>query len=379
MSEQAAMLKTGPAGMSVDLMRGLLALMVLASHVIESARLIITDTSVPPWLAAAFENGGFWVNGFFVLSGFCIHQAILSLRRKGGKFGSPYFLARVTRLYPLYLSALLLGITVSGWPGLRDFLSHLLMLQGITGVMPVIKPAWSLTYEAAYYAAWPLTLACCRWQPGRAFAVSIIGTWLLGGALFVAWKRFLGGDVHSSALPMALIAAQFPLWLGGALLAQCWEAWIPRARPWLLPASLIWIIGAYAAHVWLLGRHVPVSVLVLLGWLVLPGWLGLVLGSTCWPGLLALKPVAGWLGMLSYPLYILHQPLLDAVVAAVHVGGIRLGFAEACFILGGFVMACMVIAGVPLEAWFLKWRAGFLKKRRKIVLGQGPCCMAHEN
>jgi peptidoglycan/LPS O-acetylase OafA/YrhL len=178
---------------------------------------------------------------------------------------------------------------------------------------------------------------------------------------------------------MALIAAQFPLWLGGALLAQCWEAWAPRARPWLLPASVFWIIGAYVAHVWLLGRHVPVSVLVLLGWLVLPGWLGLVLGSTRWPGLLALKPVAGWLGMLSYPLYILHQPLLDTVVAAVHARGMHLGFAEACVILGGFVMACMGCAGMPLEAWILRWRACLLKKRRNTTLGQRASCMAHEH
>lgn len=372
------MLKTGPAGTAVDLMRGLLAVMVLASHVIESSRLIITDASVPPWLEAVFENGGFWVNGFFVLSGFCIHQAILNLRRTGGNFGMSYFLARVTRLYPLYLVALALGIMVSGWPGIRPFLSHLLMLQGITGVMPVIKPAWSLTYEAAYYVAWPLVLAGCCWRPGRAFGVSLVGTLLLAGALFVAWKRFFGGDVHSPALPMALITTQFPLWLGGALLAQSWEAWAPRARPWLLPVSVFWIIGAYVAHVWLLAHHVPVSVLVLLGWLVLPGWLGLVLGSTRWQCLLALKPVSGWLGMLSYPLYILHQPLLDAVVAAVHAGGIRLGIAKACFILGGFVMACMVVVGVPLEAWFLTWRTGLLKRRSMTVFGQGAPCMLHE-
>jgi len=360
-------LKNSPAGTVVDLLRGLLAVMVLVSHVIESARLIVRDAMVPPWLEAVFGHGGFWVNGFFVLSGFCIHQAILSLRRKGGEFGAPYFLARVTRLYPLYLVALALGMMVSGWPGFGRLLSHLLMLQGITGVLPAVKPAWSLTYEAAYYAAWPLVLAGCCWRPGRAFAVSLVGTLFLTGVLFAAWKCLWGGDVQAPALPMALIAAQFPLWLGGALLAQHWETWVSRVRPWLLPMSIFWIIGIYLVHIWLLGRHVPVSVFVMLGWLGLPGWLGLVLGSTHWPGLQVLTPAAGWLGMLSYPLYILHQPLLDAVVAVVNVNGMLLGFAEACVILGGFVMACMAVAGVPLEAWFLKWRAGLLKSRHKVV------------
>ncbi|OYW76672.1 MAG: hypothetical protein B7Z37_07675 [Verrucomicrobia bacterium 12-59-8] len=348
-------------------MRGLLAIMVLVSHVIESARLIVRDATVPPWMEVVFGNGGFWVNGFFVLSGFCIHQAILNLRKKGGEFGAPYFLARVTRLYPLYLVALMLGIMVSGWLGFGSLLSHLLMLQGITGVLPAVKPAWSLTYEAAYYVAWPLVLAGCSWRPGRAFAVSLVGTLLLTGVLFAAWKRLWGADVQVAALPMALIAAQFPLWLGGALLAQCWETWVPHVRPWLLSVSVCWIIGIYVAHLWLLGRHVPVSVFVMLGWLGLPGWLGLVLGSTHWPGLRVLTSAAGWLGMLSYPLYILHQPLLDAVVAVVHARGMSLGFAEACFILGGFVMACMVVAGVPLEAWFLAWRAGFLKRRQTTI------------
>ena len=358
------MLKTGPTGVAVDIMRGVLALMVLLAHALESGLLMVKDATLPAWMTATFGHGGFWVNGFFVLSGFCIHRSIMSQRSREESFGPTYVFARATRLYPLYFLSLLLALMISVWPSTGSLLSHLFMFQGITGTIPAIKPAWSLTYEAAYYAAWPLALISCGWRAGRAFIVAGIGTLLVAGSLFVVWKRLQGGVDGSFVLPLALIAAQFPLWLGGAWLAQVWPKLLHHSRSWMAPTAFLWITAGYLFHAWMLHRHASTSMIILLNWLVVPGWLGLVLGSVNCSRLTDWSSSARWLGLLSYPLYILHQVLLDVVVIGGHACGLRLSLTGTVILLLIWVMVCMVMAGVPLEAWLLKWRAHWLSQQR---------------
>jgi len=358
------MLKNGPAGVAVDVMRGLLALMVLLAHALESGLLMAKDATLPTWIEVTVGHGGFWVNGFFVLSGFCIHRSIMSQRTRDEPFGPTYVLARATRLFPLYFVALLLALMISAWPGMSSLLSHLFMFQGITGTIPAIKPAWSLTYEVAYYAAWPLALISCGWRAGRAFIMAGIGTLLVAGCLFVFWQRWQGGADGSFILPMALIAAQFPLWLGGAWLAQVWTKLLHHSRSWMAPVAFLWVITGYLLHAWMLHRHASASMIILLNWLVVPGWLGLVLGSSNYSMLTDWSSAASWLGLLSYPLYILHQVLLNVVVIGGHAYGLRLSLTSAVILLLSWVMVCMVTAGVPLETWLLKWRARWLSQQR---------------
>lgn len=363
MKREAFSSKGDPSWTLVDMLRGLLSIVVLLGHALESGLLLVEGSVAPAWVEVLFGHGGFMVNGFFVLSGFCIHRSILSQRKRGGPFALSYALARITRLYPLYLLALLAGLGVAGWPGPGALVSHLLMLQGLTGVMPAVKPAWSLTYEAVYYLVWPLLLVGCGWRSTRAFVSGMVGALVVAGGLFAVWKIWQGGAKDSPIMVLALVAAQFPLWLGGAWLAQMWDVLLPRVRPWLAPAALCWILGCYAAHVWLVHRGSPTSVLVALAWVCVPGWLGLVLGSACWPVVLKAQSVAGWLGLLSYPLYILHQPLLDGAVMVARSHGMALGLMEATVLLTACVMVCMLAVGLPLEAFLLRWRARVLRRR----------------
>lgn len=365
MKPDATMLKTGPAGTTIDLLRGGLAIMVLVAHALESTLLLVKVSALPNWMAVTLGHGGFWVNGFFVLSGFCIHRSIMAQRIQDTRpWAVSYAMARLTRLYPLYLIALVLALMISGWPGGGSLISHLLMMQGITGTLPAIKPAWSLTYEILYYAAWPVVLFASGWQMRKALLRAGAGTVIFAATLMLIWKKGMGSADGPWVLPLALIAAQFPLWLGGAWLAQSWESVLKHARRWMAPVALLWIMLGYLVQAFMLHRHASTSVIIALGWLVLPGWLGLVLGSAAWSGLVRWSAAARWLGWLSYPLYILHQPLLDILVAGGRAWQLQADLGQTVILLLAWVMACMIVAGVPLEAGLLRWRSRWLGGKR---------------
>lgn len=365
-------LKEGSAGVVIDLLRGGLALMVLAAHALESALLVAGEYALPEWLKVTLGHGGFWVNGFFVLSGFCIQRSVLAQRRRGVPLMPAYAEARLTRLYPVYLVALVWVLLFSGWPGGGRMTSHLLMTQGVTGVMPSLKPAWSLTYEAAYYALWPLVLVLCGWRTRRAVLLAVLGSGIGAAVLMLIWKHWMAGAEGTWVLPMALVAAQFPLWLGGAWLAGEWERLGPAVRRWMMPAGLLWIIVGYAANAWALKLGATTTAMTALGWLVTPGWLLTVLGGAAWDEWRKLAAVARWCGLLSYPLYILHQVLLDMGVAWLRAWKLTMNPGPAFVLLFLLVMLNMLLWGVRLEAACLGWRARFLARRRTRELETAP-------
>jgi len=371
MKTEAASLKEEPAGIAVDMLRGGLAILVLLAHGLESA-VAMTGQSLPPLLAVTLGHGGFWVGGFFVLSGFCVHRAIMALKQRGGGFAGPYLLARFTRLYPVYLIALMLTIFVqmtlgefSAGQRLMDAgmaAPHLFMLQGITGTLHEMKPAWSLTYEVVYYLVWPILLGVCGWNLRRTFVVAGAGAIMVAAVLFASWKMTGAGD--SVLMPLAMIAAQFLLWLGGAWLAQEWELVKRRAASWPGALSLLGVIFVYAVQAFLIHRNAPQWTHIIAGYAALPCWLGVIAGANAWKGLANWKPAAVWFGLLSYPLYILHQVLLDAVVLGARAYHLEFSFGESVVLLLAWVMAWMITFGVPMETRTLRWRADWLRRHK---------------
>jgi len=349
----------------VDMLRGLLALMVLLAHGLESAHLALPSASFPAVLDFTLARGGYWVSGFFVLSGFCIHRSILAQLAQGeGLAAGFYAFARVSRIYPVYLTALVLALASSPWPGSLMIGGHLLMMQGITGVLPAIKPAWSLTNEMVYYAVWPAILISCRYKLVRSFAFAFAASAMVAGLLFALWKSLHGGAADSSWLALALIAASFPLWLGGAALAHWWDVLQRRSQGWMTWAGLLLLMTAYGAQAWLMHLNARTMLLCAITYVSLPGWLLLLLGGSTWRGFDRWRSYAAWMGLLSYPLYILHQPLLDLTVSSmrhlVPAGSLTM----LTLLLAVVVLTIIILIGVPLERWTLGKRGELLRRMR---------------
>ena len=264
--------------------------------------------------------GGFiGVDIFFVISGFLI-TGIIARELGDERFRlMTFYNRRIRRIFPA-LIVVLCTVMVLGWLWMlpapyaqlsRDVAASaafsaniaLLFTSGYFDIESAKKPLlhlWSLGIEEQFYLFWPLILmlaARLRWNLIRVAAAIAIASFLLNVAL-------IGSDrVATFYLPFTRA------WelLAGALLACVWSR-IDQ--------------GEAASN----GRAAAGLVLILIALATLnvhrafPGWWALlpVAGSVlllsapaAWGNrrLLSWRPMV-WIGLISYPLYLWHWPLL---------------------------------------------------------------------
>ena len=245
---------------------------------------------------------------FFVVSGFCIH---LSHERAAPDGWGRFFQKRFFRIYPPYLTALLFFALV--WPATRlsfdgrhevdQLLTHLLLVHnGLgPGFIYGINPAfWSIGVEVQLYLLYPLLLAVVR-RGGWGRALWLTGSVEVGGRVVFG---FFGSSEPGR------------LWLLGDPLMY-----------WLS-----WTLGAALADRWLRGEALRLSPLPAWGWALLAvgsyffqplygfGFLLWALASTTMlaevlahsgdgGGSFWTNAWLGKIGVISYSVYLLHQPL----------------------------------------------------------------------
>ena len=314
----------------IDGLRAVAVLAVLAFHV------------APRWLPAGFVG----VDIFFALSGFLITGIILDgLTQQRFSFAG-FYRRRIRRIFPA-LAIVLAASFALAWAILLpremvDFARHAFAGAGFFANFQLLhehgyfNPAadtrpllhlWSLAIEEQFYIVWPPLL------------------WL-------AWRLRLP--------PILVIAAVFVASLGFELTTMQVNSetafYLPQARVWELAAG-----GLLAAAL----RRFPAAMARLSGdWASASGGLLILVGLLLtprdrFPGLWPLLPVAGTLlliatgprgllnrllaqpvpiqiGLISYPLYLWHWPLLCfARILASHVPapGIRLAILALAFVL----------------------------------------------
>jgi peptidoglycan/LPS O-acetylase OafA/YrhL len=364
----------------LDALRGLAAFVVLFAHGFELAAgsalgwNSATNSEGWRWARAIFGNADWCVWCFFVISGICIHRSI-ARGVASGKFNWwRYGLARITRLYPLFLIGL--GLALIAWSlGLdfaveevrarpwRELAASLLNLQIFTTPFPAFGPSWSLSCEVIYYAVWPAVLLSVKGRTSTATRWVMVGSVVVLAGIVVVWQ--LKPERGSSAVLQGLwtTTALFPLWVTGAAMSSQWEAFTARiTRPVWFIGILICAIGA-ALSMLMKHAHLPGHRMDMAAWFSLPG-LAIVLAGGRHLGLAAkphLIPLCRWLSQFSYPCYILHMPLL----LLVHHG---LGHLAALkghpFLHAGLsfaiVLALLAFIGPALERFFMAWRSRVL-------------------
>ena len=304
----------------LDALRGVAALMVVLWHAPPS---LFDHNRHPVYLAVDF---------FFCLSGFVI--AFSYEKRLATSLSFREFLvARLIRLYPLYLLGTVFGLIaqVTGTMLLPVrlkhslstvplFLTQALMLPNLkvghfkawdsTRLFPLNPPAWSLFFELAANLAFALLL-CRPWLRKRlarsgslvAIAAASLVAVLLWNAK-VARELDLGWSTGliDAALGMARVAFSFSI---GVLLLR-----IYRRRPLLTPGVLAqWCLPVLTTALLVVALVTPFAALRSFAFhavtiaVVFPAivFLGALARISAW-----LTPLCVFLGDISYPLYLLH-------------------------------------------------------------------------
>ena len=252
---------------------------------------------------------------FFVVSGFCIH---LSFETQGREWRG-FFVRRFFRIYPPYLLALLLSFLILAVnPGLdfrsRDFwtqlLTHIFLVHNYNPatVYGINAALWSLAVEAQLYLIYPLLLGLAG-RIGWSRAL-----WILAGCE-VLIRELNGGlqtmDAQGTSWgQISWWLANSPLgyWFSWAIGARIADAWLKKEPlPFANASPILWLGLALAAHF-----AKPLYVFQFPLFAVATA----AVAARGLSGGVGFKMPAFSLGLLqkiglwSYSLYLLHQPLL---------------------------------------------------------------------
>lgn len=302
-------------------------------------------------LPGSLPGGFVGVDVFFVISGYLI-TAILLDEIRGGRFSlAGFYERRVRRLFPalvLVLAATLGAGYVVLLPGEFEalgkhtaagavYISNNVLRReaGYFDVAAELKPLlhlWSLAVEEQFYIVWPLILAgVARSSSARIpHVVAGIAAVSLAASVMLSARH----PIASFFMPHTRL---WELALGG-LLAAAPTSW--RLRQFgrgALPAHVLSVAGAamIATAAALFSRSV-----VYPGAAALVPCMGAALVIAAGPGggvnrLLALPPVV-FLGLVSYPFYLWHWPILS-YLAILGIGpsapGVRLAAVALALVL----------------------------------------------
>ncbi len=281
---------------------------------------------------------------FFVISGFLLYRPFLAARFAGRPVPRirDYARRRVLRIVPAYWLALTVLAATVGLCGAfsRDWWIYYGLLQNNSQatVLCGIGAAWSLCIEAAFYVALPLwALLMARVQRGRSsramvrvevaalVAVSLVAF----GARSLAWAKY----GHQSDVDISLLgnADWFAYGMGLALASVALAGRERESRIVRVVSDHAWVPWALAAFLWWLDatqlgmdRALPPVydgtrwfeehlIFPLIGLLVaLPAAFGDPRRGV--PRRILGNPLLGWFGLVSYGVFLWHQPLMAPVI-----------------------------------------------------------------
>jgi peptidoglycan/LPS O-acetylase OafA/YrhL len=274
------------------------------------------------------------VSFFFVLSGFILahnyHQVDFArpdaLRR--------YWLARISRVYPVYLLSLIAGVPflilllpklAAGMTTTLAASSLLVAPFGLQAWFPGTAcalncPSWSISVEAFFYLLLPLLLAPVLRHPLKWLAYTLSGWLVITSGYMLAWSIISpqGSILLSQPGLTHEMVAQFikyfppgrlPEFCLGLVLYALWKQHSRYFNPSLM------ICACLAATTILLTQISYIPEIALHNGLSAVAWAPLILGAANLKGGILSLPISEFLGRISFSLYLFHLPVFSAVLS----------------------------------------------------------------
>ena len=283
---------------ALDAVRGIGAICVVFAHIAYREELPL-----------AFRHAAPAVDLFFVLSGFVIAHAYENALRTSMTF-QQYFRIRMIRLYPTILIGGLIGIAVAAWLPADPSYSFatavalqvllLPMLAANHLIFPLNGPHWSLFFEL--FINFVHAGVAKHLTTRRLVIVLGLGALALLACALYFHSLDLGSQRRTFFGGFARALFSFTLGLLLYRLRGVWQPRIPKVSPFLCMAAFA--IGMAAPIPREFGLIYELAIVFLLYPL-------LVMFSTNAEAPPKWQPFFEWLGMISYPLYAIHLPILD--------------------------------------------------------------------
>lgn len=268
-----------------------------------------------------FPSGFIGVDIFFVISGFLISTIIYDDITNNRFSITKFYERRINRIFPA-LFIVMASCLAFGWIALfpdeleqlgkhaaggSAFISNLVLYNesGYFDTSSEIKPLlhlWSLGIEEQFYIFWPIIL-------------------------WISWKA----RISIILVAIALFLASLSLNITNISVDQAGTFYLPHTRAWeLLMGAILSVAVRYSiqpSNTILSACSITGFAMLFLGFITIksgsafPGWqaimptLGTALiiygGVTAYPNRLISNKIFVWIGLISYPLYLWHWPLIS--------------------------------------------------------------------
>ncbi|WP_375195170.1 acyltransferase family protein [Sphingobium sp.] len=265
----------------LDALRGLGALCVLVFHYSTRFHELFPQAAHVPF---SFLGGNYRVLLFFTISGFAIFFTLDRIATVGD-----FIVNRLARLYPAYLVAMLLTLSIEYLArvsqlliGPGAILANVTMLQGFAFLPEVDGAYWTLTVEIAFYFC---MVAIWKWT-GLKRLEPVLAAWLALRWLYALWPGM------PERIVMLTVLRYVPFFIIGMLAYRIWSG----QRNWRQQAP-------YAALALLSIATVDSWDITLAG-IILLALLGALIAGRL--RFLRLGPLV-WMGGISYSFYLIHQ------------------------------------------------------------------------
>ena len=320
---------TKPHYALLDGLRGVAAILVLFYHIFEGLSFAEITDGTGDGIIRTLNHGHIAVDFFFILSGFVLSYAYDDRWKNMSTW--QFFKRRLTRLHPMLVMGAIIGATAFAFVGFEKWdgttapiewvmvalLLTMFMIPAVPGVpyevrgngeiFPLNGPAWSLFFE---YIGNILYALAIRRLPTKALAVLtvILGclhAWFFIGNVSGYDMVGVGWTIDTVNFWGGLIRMLFPLTLG-MLLARTFKPRKVKGAQWKCSIMLIALFAV---------PYIPSTGNISLNSLYEVACIAFIFPLIVWMGASGScngksEQINKLLGDISYPLYIVHYPIM---------------------------------------------------------------------
>jgi peptidoglycan/LPS O-acetylase OafA/YrhL len=360
----------------LDGLRGVAAVMVIIFHLFEAHCTSNQDQMI--------NHGYMAVDFFYVLSGFVIGYAYDD--RWGKMTLKGFFKRRLIRLHPMVVMGMIVG-AIAFYFGASNFFPAisqvpvwkmlLVMLIGCTLIPlpismdirgwqemhPLNGPGWSLFFEYIVNILYALFI---RKFSNKMLAIIVLlsACALIYLSVFGTHGDIIGGwSLDPQQLRIGITRVMYPFF-AGLLLSRVSKLTSVKYAFSICSILVVIILSipriGGTEHLWMNGLYDAICIIILFPLIVYIGASGQLEGKYS-------KKISGFLGDISYPLYITHYPLIYIYTAWVADNKLSMSKAYPVallvfFVSIAFAYACLKLYDEPVRKWLGK---KFITKENK--------------